>query len=91
MEPGESAEAALARELRQETGLILNGKPVLHGAFFNQEVSKYDHVLVYICNTGEQIPANDHSLEIAELGFFNLDQIPDDINGDTLKQILEIL
>ena len=48
VEPDETAEEALARELEQKTGLKATGVPKLHGIFLNRSVSKHDHVLVYL-------------------------------------------
>ncbi|WP_205321392.1 NUDIX domain-containing protein [Tritonibacter mobilis] len=49
VEKGETAERALRNELRQETGLLLRGKPELIGVFHNRSISKRDHVLLYRC------------------------------------------
>ena len=47
VEKGETTEDALRNELRQETGLGLISRPVLHGVFYNNQISKRDHILVY--------------------------------------------
>lgn len=70
VEPNETVETALARELEEETGLELVGMPNLHGIFLNREVSKRDHVLVYICETAGEVSARSPSLEISSLSFF---------------------
>ena len=80
VEVGESAEAALANELWEETGLTLSGKPRLISADFNSEVSERDHVLTYFCETEGEAVLNPTRLEIAELAYFKTSDLPDNIN-----------
>lgn len=80
VEPNETVERALAKELEEETGLTLVGRTILHGVFFNHSVSKHDHVLVYLCETAGEVSASSESPEIAEAGFFELGRLPDDID-----------
>ena len=77
MEKGESTLYAVKKELLQETGLRLEGTPVLHGVFHNSDVSKRDHVLVYICEAQGALPTKPPSAEIAEIGYFDLSELPD--------------
>src|SRR3712207_5852334 len=48
MEPGETAIAALTRELSEEAAIELTGPPQLHGCFLNAEVSIRDHLFLYV-------------------------------------------
>ena len=91
VEKNESTESALERELRQETGLILEGRPVLHGVFLNSEVSERDHVLVYLCQTMNELPPKSRNLEIADIGFFHLRDLPDGVDRGTLQRLQEIV
>lgn len=91
VEKGQTAQQALRDELRQETGLLLVGTPVLHGVFHNYEVSKRDHVLVYLCNVEGKLEVKAKSLEIAEIGYFSLEDLPTDINPGTMRRIQAIL
>lgn len=90
VEKNETAESALARELEQETGLKLIGVPELHGIYFNRSVSVRDHVLVYLCETNGEVLAKPHSLEIAEAKFFDLEQLPHDIDLGTRRRLEEL-
>ena len=90
VERGESVEQALGNELEQETGLELARKPLLHGVFFNETVSQRDHVLVYLCDVKGDISARPTSLEVAEYGFFDPQDLPSDIDPGTAKRIREI-
>lgn len=91
VEPGQTIEEALAHELSQETGLKLLGKPKLHGIFFNRKVSKFDHVLVFLCEVEGAIAEPSSSLEIAELGFFGLNELPNEIDQGTQRRLHEIV
>ncbi|RZP20576.1 MAG: NUDIX domain-containing protein [Erythrobacter sp.] len=90
VEPGETMTQALEKELKEETNLGLVGKPVLHGVFFNHHVSKHDHVLVYLCEVSGSIPQNSPDREIAELSFFDLNQLPEDMDQGTERRLREI-
>ena len=91
VEKGESALAALYKELRQETGLKLIGKASLHGVFHNIAVSKRDHVMVFVCDVTGSIPKKPNNPEIAEIGYFAFDDLPEGIDPGTLRRIREIV
>ncbi len=91
VERGEDAIRAIAKELSQETGLTLIGTPVLHGVFHNKAVSPRDHVLVYLCDTTGTLPSKSPSAEIAELGYFDIDSLPEGIDSGTLRRIRDIV
>ena len=90
VEPGQTVKWALAEELRQETTLQLSGDPKLHGIFLNRKVSNRDHILVYLCDTDCQLPTISSSLEIAEICFFGVKELPADIDPGTRRRIEEI-
>src|SRR3954447_10828965 len=48
VETGETVHEALARELLEEGGITARSEPVLHGIFFNAQVSRRDHVVVVV-------------------------------------------
>ena len=73
VDPGESAEAALARELFEETGLKLVGTPRLISVEFNSGTSERDHVLNYFCRTDGVALAKPESLEIAKICYLSTD------------------
>ena len=91
VEKGQTTEQALSNELRQETGLQLVGKPVMHGVFHNNGISKRDHVLAYLCDIQGSLDVNPKSMEIAETGYFPYEDLPPDTDPGTVRRIQEIL
>jgi 8-oxo-dGTP pyrophosphatase MutT (NUDIX family) len=91
VDPGESALAALARELTEEAGVELRGTPRLHGVFFNPTASKNDHVVCYVIEDFHCRPAHPPDLEIAEARFFPIDALPAEATRATRARIDEVL
>jgi 8-oxo-dGTP pyrophosphatase MutT (NUDIX family) len=91
VEPGETTIDALIRELREEGNLEPTAPPRLHGIFFNDRVSRRDHVAVFVISDFRQIgePVPDH--EIIAHGFFGLDELPNDTTAGTRARIIEVL
>jgi len=86
---GETLEAAAVRELREEAGLIARGRPTLVSAHSNERFFPGDHVFLYRVDAweaGERKP----SQEIAEVGFFALDALPDETTAATRRRLVEI-
>jgi len=86
LEPGESLEQVAIRELYEETGLqaknlelmnIFSGEDLYYKYPHGDEV--YNVVAAYICNEFDgNIKKDNH--EVAEIKFFNVDDIPDNIS-----------
>lgn len=89
VERGESTDAALAKELREEGNLEIVGRPQLFGCYFNRAASKRDHVLFYRVEVRQSAPRLPDR-EIAESGFFALDALPKEITKSTLRRLKEI-
>lgn len=90
VEVGETAVAALNRELREEAALELAGTPELHGVFFNGGASRRDHVLVFVARNFRVLEPKRPDREIAEAGFFPLDGLPDGTTKATRARLAEI-
>ena len=89
VEPGETAEAALRREMEEEGKLSFSGAPQLVSIHLNQSGSRRDHVLFYriddVRQTGERKPDR----EIAECAFFAPDALPEGTTPATLRRLAE--
>ena len=91
VEPSETAEESLERELREEGGFRLAEPPRLFGLYLNRHASRRDHVALFLCPGWEQPkPPAVPNLEIAECGFFAPDALPGDLSAGTAKRLAEI-
>ncbi len=91
VEPGETLLAALARELDEEGNIELTAPPELHGMFFNERVSRRDHVACYVIHSFRQSAPAAPNREIAASRFFTLDELPGDTTAATRARIAEVL
>jgi ADP-ribose pyrophosphatase YjhB (NUDIX family) len=90
VEWNETLLTALAREVEEETGVIVRGQPQLHGIFANFETASSDHVAVYVVRDWEQQQIPAATLEIREQRFFPLGKLPEDIVRGARRRIAEI-
>jgi ADP-ribose pyrophosphatase YjhB (NUDIX family) len=91
VEPGETIRDALARELREEANIELTAAPQLHGVFFNQRVSRRDHVALFVVREFRQLGEPVPDYEIVAHGFFAPDALPNDTTAATRARIIEVL
>ena len=85
---GETAEQAVIREMREETGLIVEGRPRLVSVHSNERFFPGDHVLVYRMDS---FSLTDHAPdgEIAEIGWFAPAALPEDTHRATRARLAE--
>lgn len=92
VEPGETAEAAAARETMEETGYQPMGRPELHGLFLNRIAGgSRDHVAVYVWREHRRSREFAPNFEIAECGWFEIDNLPADVEPGTARRIREVV
>jgi ADP-ribose pyrophosphatase YjhB (NUDIX family) len=91
VETGETVIDALIRELAEEGNIEPTAPPMLHGLFFNDRVSRRDHVAVFVLRefrqTAEPVPNH----EIVAHGFFGIEELPNDTTASTRARIIEVL
>ena len=90
VEKGETIVSTVVREVREEAGIELLVTPRLHGIYLNSEISKRDHIAVYVANEFKMTKNHSGSKEISKIEFFDLNCLPDDINPGTAMRIIEI-
>lgn len=91
VEPGETLEQALAKELREEANIKMQGKATLHGMFLNRGASQRDHVAVFVVRDFEQSGPKAGDREIAEAGFFPRHSLPEGTTRGTRARLREVL
>lgn len=90
VDAGETTEAAIVRELREEAGVEVEGRPCLLSIHSAEKLFKGDHVLVYRVDKWRQVASDAHG-EILRAEFFPPDALPDDITRSTRERIAEAL
>ncbi|MGD9801965.1 MAG: NUDIX domain-containing protein [Hyphomicrobiaceae bacterium] len=89
VERGETLLGALRRELKEEANVTLTGPPELLGIFSNELYFPGDHVAVYLVRHWSQDSLPKPNLEIAEVGFFSPDALPDGTTEATRRRLEE--
>ena len=86
---GETTQGAAVRELREETGLVATTAPRLISIHSNERFFRGDHVLVYGVDAWQAGERTSHG-EIAEIGWFRPDALPEDAHRSTRARLGEI-
>lgn len=84
MNAGEQPEAALRREIREETGIELNDVKLIHIRTLRQHIE----IIFAAKAVGEPIVK---SREITELAWFEIDKTPAEMSRDQLSLIVNAL
>ena len=90
VEWGETLELALERELSEEAGVELTGRPALHGVFSNFRRFPGDHVALFVVRQWHQPQTPRGNSEIAEVKFFDHAALPEGTDSATKRRLAEI-
>jgi len=90
VERGETCETALARELVEEAGVQLAGRPQLVSVHSQEAQFRGDHVLVYRVTEWRPCAPSSRG-EIAQIGWFSPADLPEDVTRGTRRRIEEAL
>src|SRR5215469_15177800 len=85
VEVGETAEGALARELVEEAGVTVVGRPALIGVHANLTTFRGDHTLVYRVRSWTPCRATSRG-EILRVGWYAPQALPDETTGSTRRR-----
>ncbi len=90
VESGETLLQALTREVREEAGAELDGPAELFGMYRNARAHPNDHVALYVCRSWKDLGVDPRGAEIADIGTFPLDDLPDNTTPATRARIAEM-
>ncbi|CAA2136886.1 NUDIX domain-containing protein [Hyphomicrobium sp. ghe19] len=87
---GEEIETAIAREVLEETGVIISKPPSLIGIYSHFDDYPGDHIVLFKIDhwRRERIPPP--NAEIAEHGFFALDALPELLSPGASRRLKEV-
>lgn len=89
VERDETVGEALLKELREEGNLEPLAEPTLVHVYFNRNITRRDHVVFYRVDVRQTAP-REPDREIAQSGFFSLDQLPENVTQATLDRLAEL-
>jgi len=90
VERGQTFESTMRNELLEETGYRAGEKVELHGVFLNSFISKRDHVALYLVREFTRQREFTPNREIARIGWFKFDELPEDMAPGAAQRVAEI-
>ena len=85
---GESAKAAVIRELKEEVGVVVSAdEPVLFGIYYHTYLGVNDYPVIYVIKNYSKISA--YSREIEQMDWFHYDALPDMVSPGTERRLME--
>ncbi|MDX2156990.1 MAG: NUDIX domain-containing protein [Hyphomicrobiaceae bacterium] len=91
VEFGESVDTALRRELAEEANVEITAPPTLLGIYSNWEIYPGDHVAIFVVRQWRQSHMPAPNREIAAVGFFEADALPEGTTPGTRRRVVEML
>lgn len=90
VDPGETIEEGMVREVYEETGFKVTGAPQFFGHYRNIIPPGRDHVALFICREFVEADAFEPNKEIVEIGWYRFNALPEDISEATRQRIAEV-
>jgi 8-oxo-dGTP pyrophosphatase MutT (NUDIX family) len=90
VEHGEDIEHALAREVLEETGVVITKPPQLIGIYSHFDIFPGDHVVLFLIRHWRRDVVPDPNAEIAEQRLCALDDLPGGLSPGTSRRLTEI-
>lgn len=90
VEPGETAQTSVEREVEEETGVRVTGPARLVSLHHNAGLAGRDHVLLYEVTQWQAGAVPQPNKEIVEIGWFALDDLPAGTTGSTRARLSEL-
>lgn len=84
---GESAKAAVLRELKEEVGLTVIGEPQLFGVYYHTYMGVSDYPIIYVIKNYSLV--NAYSPEIEQMDWFNYAELPQMTSPGTKRRLNE--
>lgn len=91
VETGETLLEALTHELAEEANIVARSEPKLVSVHFNRNVSRRDHVALFLVTEFDHTGPRAPDREIAEARFFPLDALPPDLAPGARSRLNEAL
>jgi 8-oxo-dGTP pyrophosphatase MutT (NUDIX family) len=91
VERAETIQSALRRELEEEAGILIEGRPELFGIYSHQREFPGDHIALFVIRSWRQPQIPAATREIAEQGFFEPGALPSGTHPATADRVREIL
>lgn len=91
VEFGETIEDALSRELAEEANVTFTAPPELFGIYSNASIYPGDHVALYLVRQWSQSRMPEPNREIAEVGLFAPDRLPEDTTAGARRRLAEFV
>lgn len=90
IDPGETIDEGVRREVLEETGYRINGSIETFGHYLNTIPPGRDHVVVFVCRDFEVAKSFTPNNEIVAVEWFSKDELPAETSKATRRRIAEI-
>ena len=90
VERGETVWQAIAKEMREEAGVAVEGAPSLFHLYSNEAKFRGDHIALFVIRDWQPC-APEPGEEIAEIRWFAPDALPEAVSPATARRIAEVL